>query len=49
MGTKLGSQELIVALENPIIVGHNNFLEPMLLLIMRINVEHINYKTTLNF
>ena len=31
------------------IVGHSNFLEPMLILIMRIIVGHINFQPTLKF
>ena len=31
-----------------ITVGHSNFLEPTLILIMRINVGHINFQPTLN-
>ena len=35
-------------LNNPITVGHNNFVEPTLILITRISVGHINFEPTLN-
>ena len=31
---------------SPIIVGHNNFQEPKLTIIMLINVDHINFSFT---
>ena len=34
---------------NPIILSHNNFLEPMLIHIMRISVGHIHFQATLIF
>ena len=38
-----------VTLNSPIAVGHSNFLESMLILIMRVDVVHINFQPTLNF
>ena len=36
-------------LNSPIIVGHNNFLEPILILTTRINVGHIKFSTRVKF
>lgn len=37
---------LITTLNSPIIVGHTNLLQSMLILIMRINTSHINFQPT---
>ena len=37
-----------ITLNAPIIVSHNNFLKPMLIFIMRINMGCINYQSALN-
>ena len=37
----------LCTVDSPIIVYHNNFLECMLILIMRISVEHINFLSML--
>lgn len=36
-------------LNSPTTMGHISFLEPALILIMRINVGHVNFQLTLNF
>jgi len=37
------------AFVSPITMGHNNFLEPMLILTIKVNVGHIIIQPTLNF
>ena len=39
----------VITLNSPIIMGHIAFLEPMLDLVMRMNVGHINFQPTLYF
>jgi hypothetical protein len=46
---KEGEYQYASTLNSPIIVGHNHFLEPMLILITRINVGQINIQPTLIF
>ena len=36
-------------LNSPIIVGQNDFLEPTLIFIVRVNFGHINFSTHTNF
>ena len=46
---RVASQNQDGTLNSPISVSHNIVLEPMLVLIMRNNVFHINFQPTLNF
>jgi hypothetical protein len=39
----------VTALNSPHVVGHMNFLEPTLTLMMRMNVRHIDLQLTLYF
>ena len=32
-----------------VLLGHNKFLEPTLILMMRIDVDHINFQPIMNF
>ena len=45
----LDEQVRLGTLNSPIIVGHNKFLEHVLILLVRMNVGHITFQPTLKF